>query len=108
VVRDASARLLLVEEHTARVELATLRAAGENLARQTGMKFWEAIPERFTGRVREGAAGSPYCAVSSGAHFVLVPATSEVLALRGRTVDVARDAQGRFVGLRPRDHDLGR
>ncbi len=72
------------------------------------MTFLEALPERFTGRVGEGPAGSAYCAVSSGARFVLVPATPEVLALRGRTVDVARDAQGRFVGLRPRDHDLGR
>jgi hypothetical protein len=107
VSRDASGRPCLVEERTDRMGLA-LRAAGEKIARQTGMTFLDAIPERFTGRVREGPAGSPYCAVSSGAHFVLVPATPEVLALRGRTVDVARDAQGHFVGLRPRDHDLGR
>jgi hypothetical protein len=107
VSRDASGRLRLVEEPDNRVELA-LRAAGEKVARQTGMTFLEAVPERFTGRVREGPAGSAYCAVSSGTRFVLVPATPEVLALRGRTVDVARDAQGRFVGLRPRDHDLGR
>ncbi len=109
VSRDASGRLRLAPEPDNRMELA-LRAAGENFARQTGMKFWEAIPERFTGRVREGPAGSPYCAVTRGTHFVLVPATPEVLALRGRTVEVTRDAQGRFVGLRPRerDHDLGR
>jgi type IV secretory pathway VirD2 relaxase len=107
VSRDASGRLRLVEEPDNRVELA-LRAAGEKVARQTGMTFLEAVPERFTGRVREGPAGSAYCAVSSGTRFVLVPATPEVLALRGRTVEVARDAQGRFLGLRPRDHDLGR
>jgi hypothetical protein len=107
VARDALGRLRLVEEQDNRVELA-LRAAGEKIARQTGMTFLEAVPERFTGRVGEGPAGSAYCAVSSGAHFVLVPATPEVLALRGRTVDVARDAQGRFVGLRPRDRDIGR
>jgi hypothetical protein len=109
VSRDASGRLRLVEEQDKRAELA-LRAAGEKIARQTGMTFLEAVPERFTGRVREGPAGSAYCTVSSGTRFVLVPATPEALALRGRTVDVARDAQGRFVGLRPRerDHDLGR
>ena len=92
VSRDASGRPCLVEEHHDRVELG-LRAAGEKIARQTGMTFLQAIPERFTGRVREGPVSSPYCAVSSGAHFVLVPATPEVLALRGRTVDVARDAR---------------
>jgi hypothetical protein len=109
VSRDASGRLRLVEEQDNRMDLA-LRAAGEKTARQTGMTFLEAVPERFTGRVREGPAGSAYCTVSSGTRFVLVPATPEALALRGRTVDVARDAQGRFVGLRPRerDHDLGR
>jgi type IV secretory pathway VirD2 relaxase len=107
VSRDASGRLRLVQERDDREELAR-RAAGENIARQTGMTFLEALPECFTGRVREGPAGSAYCAVSSGTSFVLVPATPEVLALRGRTVDVARDAQGRFVSLRPRDHDLGR
>jgi hypothetical protein len=107
VSRDALGRPCLVEQRADRVGLA-LRAAGEKIARQTGMTFLDAIPERFNGRVREGPAGSPYCAVSSGAHFVLVRATPEVLALRGRTVDVARDAQGRFVGLRPRDRDLGR
>ncbi len=106
--RDASGRLRLIEEQDNRVELA-LRAAGEKIARQTGMTFFEALPERFTSRVREGPAGSAYCAVSGGTRFVLVPATPEVLELRGRTVDVARDAQGRFVGLRPRElHDLGR
>jgi hypothetical protein len=109
VSRDASGRLRLVEQKDNRVDLA-LRAAGEKIARQTRMTFLEAVPERFTGRVREGPAESAYCVVSSGTRFVLVPATSEVLALRGRTVEVGRDAQGRFVGLRPRerDHDLGR
>ncbi len=109
VSRDTSGHLRLVEQKDNRVDLA-LRAAGEKIARQTRMTFLEALPERFTGRVREGPAGSPYCVVSSGTRFVLVPATSEVLALRGRTVEVGRDAQGRFVGLRPRerDHDLGR
>jgi len=107
VSRDASGRLRVAQEQDNRVELA-LRAAGEKIARQTGMTFLDAVPERFTGRVREAPTGPAYCAVTSGTRFVLVPATPEVLALRGRTVDVARDAQGRFVGLRPRDHDLGR
>jgi type IV secretory pathway VirD2 relaxase len=107
VSRDASGRLRLVEEQDNRMDLA-LRAAGEKIARQTGMTFLEAIPERFTGLVREGPAGSAYCAVSSGARFVLVPAAPEVLALRGQTVDVVRDARGRFAGIRARDLDLGR
>jgi hypothetical protein len=107
VSRDGSGHLRLVEEQDNRMELA-LRAAGEKIARQTGMTFLEAIPERFTGLVREGPTGSAYCAVSSGAQFVLVPATPEVLALRGQTVDVVRDARGRFAGIRALDHDLGR
>jgi type IV secretory pathway VirD2 relaxase len=107
VSRDASGRLRLAEERDNRGELA-LRAAGKRIARQTGMTFLEAVPERFRGRVLEAPAGSAYCAISSGTRFVLVPATPEVLARLGRTVDVARDAEGRFVGLRTQDHDLGR
>jgi hypothetical protein len=91
------------------MELAR-RAAGEAFARESRMTFLASVPEGFAGRVRAGPAGSPYVAVSDGARFVLVPATpeAEALALRGRTVDVARDAQGRFVGLRDRSLDLGR
>jgi hypothetical protein len=104
---DALGRPCLADEREKRVNLP-LRTAGEKIARQTGMTFLEALPERFRGRVGEGPAGSAYCPVSNGAQFVLVPATPDVLALRGRTVEVARDGQGRFVSLRPRDHDLGR
>jgi type IV secretory pathway VirD2 relaxase len=107
VSRDASGRFQLVKDHHDGVDL-TLRAAGEKVAQETGMTFLEALPERFTGRIGEALSGSAYCAVSRGMHFVLVPATPEVLALSGRTVEVAGDAQGRFVSLRPRDRDLGR
>jgi hypothetical protein len=51
-----------------------------------------------------------YLEVSDGRRFILIPSSPETLALSGKTVDVSRDAQGRFVGLHPRDrdHDRGR
>jgi len=84
------------------------RAAGETFARETRMTFLPSVPAGFAGRVQAGLAGSPYLTVSDGARFVLVPATPEALALRGQTVDVGRDAQGRFVGLHARSLDRGR
>jgi hypothetical protein len=89
------------------MELAR-RTAGEAFARETRMTFLTSVPGGFAGRVQAGPAGSPYLAVSDGVRFVLVPATPEALALRGQTVDVARDAQGRFVGLHARGLDRGR
>jgi hypothetical protein len=52
----------------------------------------------------------PYLEVSDGRRFILIPASIETVALSGKTVDVSRDAQGRFLGLHPRDrdHDRGR
>jgi hypothetical protein len=84
------------------------RAAGEAFGRAHRMTFLEKVPERFAGRVQAGPEGSTYLAVSDGARFVLVPAAPESRALMGTTVEVARDAHGRFVGLRPRGLDLGR
>jgi hypothetical protein len=62
----------------------------------------------FVGRVQTVPRGSGYLAVSDGARFVLVPATPEARTLTGRSVEIARDAQGRVVGLRTPDLDLGR
>jgi type IV secretory pathway VirD2 relaxase len=84
------------------------RAAGEALAREWRMTFLREVPERFAGRVQSGPAGSGYLAVSDGARFVLVPATPRAHALMGRTVEVARDAEGRFVRIRTQDLDRGR
>ncbi len=86
----------------------TLRATGEAYGRQHRMTFLEKVPERFAGRIEVGPTGSRYLAVSDGARFVLVPASPESRALIGTTVEVTRDAHGRFVGLRPRGLDLGR
>jgi hypothetical protein len=72
------------------------------------MTFLTTVPEGFVGRVHAGPVGSGYLAVSDGARFVLIPTTPKALALQGRTVDVARDPQGRFVGLRARSLDRGR
>jgi hypothetical protein len=58
--------------------------------------------------VQPGTAGAGYLEVSDGRHIILVPASPEALALSGKTVDVSRDAQGRFVGLRSRDRDYDR
>jgi type IV secretory pathway VirD2 relaxase len=107
VVGDASGRPVLAKELADRQELAR-RAAGEAFARENRMTFLTTVPEGFVGRVQAGPAGSGHLAVSDGARFVLVPATSEGLALKGRTVEVARDEQGRFVGLRARSLDRGR
>jgi hypothetical protein len=107
VVREAGGRAVLAEVRGDRGELAR-QAAGETFARDTRMAFLETVPERFVGRVQAGPAGSGHLAISDGARFVLVPATPEALALAGRTVEVARDAQGRFVGLRPRSLDRER
>jgi type IV secretory pathway VirD2 relaxase len=113
VSRDASGRVLVVPDGPARAaegqELA-LRAAGETLARATGRTFLETVPPHFRGRVQPGPAATPYLEVSDGLRFILIPSSPEARALSGKTVDVSRDAQGRFVGLRPRDrdHDLGR
>lgn len=107
VVRDGSGRAVLAEDLAHRREVAR-RAAGETLARDTGMTFLLIVPERFVGRVQTGPAGSGHLAVSDRGRFILVPATPEALAHSGRSVEVVRDAQGRFVSLRPRTLDRER
>jgi hypothetical protein len=111
VSRDASGRTVVDSPARAdeRKELAR-RAAGETLARATRRTFLESIPAQFAGRVQPGPAASPYLEVSDGRRFILIPLSPETLALSGKTVDVSRDARGRFVGLHPRDrdHDRGR
>jgi hypothetical protein len=109
VSRDAFGRAMIHglardDEHQ---ELAR-RAAGETLARATGRTFLEMVPEHFGGRVQPATAPMPYLEVSDGRRFILIPASPETLALSGKTVDVSRDAQGRFLGLRPRDRDPDR
>ncbi|MGH7437410.1 MAG: DUF3363 domain-containing protein [Polyangiaceae bacterium] len=111
VSRDASGRVVVDSPAQAaeRQELAR-RAAGEALARATGRTFLETVPADFRGRVQPVAAAKPYLEVSDGRRFILIPASIETVALSGKTVDVSRDGQGRFLGLRPRDrdHDRGR
>jgi type IV secretory pathway VirD2 relaxase len=111
VSRDASGRVVVVPDSPARAaerqELAR-RAAGETLARETGRTFLQTVPAQFGGRVQPGPAATPYLEVSDGVRFILIPSSPEARALSGRTVDVSRDAQGRFVGLHPRDHDHDR
>jgi hypothetical protein len=111
VSRDASGRAVVDSPARTdeREELAR-RAAGETLARATGRTFLEAVPPHFSGRVQSGPAAMPYLEVSDGRRFILIPSSPETLALSGNAVDVSRDAQGRFLGLRPRerDHDRGR
>jgi hypothetical protein len=107
VVRDGSGRPVLAEALAHRRELAR-RAAGESFARDTGIIFLSTVPAGFVGRVDEGPARSGHLVVSDGARFVLIPATPEALALASKTVEVARDAHGRFLGLRPRSLDRER
>jgi hypothetical protein len=111
VARDESGRPLVRTPSPApdRQELAR-RAAGEARARATGRTFLETVPAHFGGHVQPGPRGSPYLEVSDGRQFILIPASIETVALTGKAVDVSRDAQGRFLGLRPRDrdHDRGR
>ncbi|HXX67872.1 MAG TPA: DUF3363 domain-containing protein [Polyangiaceae bacterium] len=110
----ASGRVVISADSPARTaareELAR-RAIGQQLARQTREIFLPTVPDGFRGRVSSGLAVARYLAVSDGERFVLVPATAEAhaLALRGSTVHVARDANGRAVGLRlDRDLERGR
>jgi type IV secretory pathway VirD2 relaxase len=112
VSRDATGRAVLAEDGARvaeRQELAR-RAVGEVLARETRRTFLPTVPLGFRGRVEPGSERSPYVAVSDGLRFILIPASPDSRALAGRTVDVARDAQGRFLGVQPRDrgHDRGR
>jgi type IV secretory pathway VirD2 relaxase len=109
VSREASGRAEVRTPPSApeRQELAR-RAAGEALARATGRTFLETVPARFAGRVQPGPAGLPYLEVSDGRRLILIPASIQTAAHTGRTVDVSRDAQGRFLGLRPRDRDHDR
>jgi type IV secretory pathway VirD2 relaxase len=111
VSRDASGSAVVDSPARAkeREELAR-RAAGEALARATGRTFLETVPGQFRGRVQPRTAPMAYLEVSDGRRFILIPSSPETLALSGKTVDVSRDAQGRFVGLHPRDrdHDRGR
>jgi type IV secretory pathway VirD2 relaxase len=110
LARDASGRVLLAEDParaSERQELAR-RDVGEMFARENRQTFLPTLPEGFRGHVVPGPKGSPYLAVTDGARFGLVRATPDALALLGKTVDVERDAHGRFLGLRSRDIDRGR
>jgi type IV secretory pathway VirD2 relaxase len=75
------------------------RTVGREIARQSGQQFLESAPPGFRGRVQPGPEG--YLAVSDGVRFVVLPATRESLALVGKTVELAQDARGRILGLRP-------
>jgi hypothetical protein len=75
------------------------RTVGREIARQSGQQFLESAPPGFRGQVQPGPEG--YLAVSDGVRFVVLPATRESLALVGKTVELAHDARGRIVGLRP-------
>jgi type IV secretory pathway VirD2 relaxase len=83
-------------------------AVGREITRQSGQQFLESAPPGFRGWVQAGPEGSPYLAVTDGVRFVVLPATRESLALVGRTVELAHDAHGRIVGLRPPSLDRGR
>jgi type IV secretory pathway VirD2 relaxase len=110
VGRDAGGRLLLRDDPARAAEHRERdrREAGETLARETRRTFLPTVPDRFRGLVQPGSEGSPYLAVSDGGRFVLIPATPEARALSGKTVDVSRDAHGRWVGLHRRDRDRDR
>ncbi|MGH7434672.1 MAG: DUF3363 domain-containing protein [Polyangiaceae bacterium] len=109
VSRDESGRTVvrIPPRSHERQELAR-RAAGEALARTTRWTFLETVPAHFAGHVQPGPPGLPYLEVSDGRRFILIPASIETVALSGKTVDVSRDTQGRFLGLRPRDRDHDR
>jgi hypothetical protein len=84
------------------------RAIGRNIALRTGQEFLDCIPSGFRGRVEPAPDGGPYLSVSNGRTFVIVPVTAQTRALRTKTVEVLRDSQGRFLGIRARDIERGR
>jgi hypothetical protein len=106
VSRDAQGQVAVTLDRD-RVEERAQRAAGEQLARETRQTFLPTVPPGFRGWIKNVPEGARYLEVSDGLRFVLVPATPEARALIGKTVDVARDDQGRFAGLRPADRDRG-
>jgi hypothetical protein len=106
VSRDASGRAVVDSpaREVDRQELAR-RAAGETVGRATGRTFLETVPANFSGVVLPVSGARSYLEVSDGRRFILIPASIEMVALTGKTVDVSRDAQGRFAGLHPRERD---
>jgi type IV secretory pathway VirD2 relaxase len=99
----ADGRVVLRDE-TARREL------GETLARAAHCTFLARIPDRFRGNVQEGPRGASHLVVSDGQRFVLVPDSADARSLLGKRVEVARDRDGLFLGLRldDRHHGLNR
>jgi hypothetical protein len=112
VGRDAHGRIVLREDTALAAERQehARRQAGETLARETRQTFLPTVPTKFRGWVQPGPEGAPHLAISDGRRFILVPATPEMRALSGKTVEVSRDGQVRLVGLhrRDRDDDRGR
>jgi type IV secretory pathway VirD2 relaxase len=93
------------------VEEEKRQAVGREMAARSGQVFLVDVPEGFRGRVRPlgaGSPGSPYAVVTDGSRFVLLRLTDSLRAWAGRTVTVARDAQGLTVVRRAPDKDLGR
>jgi hypothetical protein len=97
----------VLEHATPRAELER-RELGESFARRTGRTFLPDLPARFRGVIVESPAGAAYLPIIDRQHVVLVPATAETRAIPlMSTVDVMRDAYGRFFVLRPLDINRG-
>jgi type IV secretory pathway VirD2 relaxase len=72
------------------------QAVGEGTASRTRQQFLARTPDGFRGQVQVGPEGAAYAVVSDGARFVLVPASRELQAWSGKSVELVRDATGRL------------
>ncbi len=88
-------------ERVAKLRDRERRAVGEEASRRVGEAFLEQTPDRFRGRVIGALPdrASSYVVVSNGRSFVLLEATPEARALKGRDVELRRAADGRVVLL---------
>jgi hypothetical protein len=78
------------------------RSAGNEVAASSEQSFIPSAPDGFRGRVltHTTPTGASYTLVSDGARFVVIKTTASLQSLKGRSVTVTLDGQGRAI-VRP-------
>jgi hypothetical protein len=87
------------------------RALAVRIASESGQQFLDRAPDRFRGVVqvheRTTSRNAAYVEISDGNRFILLSNARELESLRGQTVAISYDREGRL-RVRPRDLDRGR
>jgi type IV secretory pathway VirD2 relaxase len=87
------------------------RALAVRIASESGQQFLDRAPDRFRGVVqvheRTTSRNAAYVEISDGHRFILLSNARELESLRGQTVAISYDREGRL-RVRPRDLDRGR